>query len=84
VRYILGCLHALLRGGHRALDCKRAVNEAFNAKLDETMAKLVLAWPGEGSWYKNSKGRVTATSPWRLVDYWDWTRTPDPDDYDWL
>ena len=21
-------------------------------------------------------------SPWRLVDYWDWTREPDLDDFD--
>jgi 4-hydroxyacetophenone monooxygenase len=24
---------------------------------------------------------VHTLSPWRLVDYWAWTRTPDPDDF---
>ena len=34
------------------------------------------------SWYKNSKGRVITTSPWRLVDYWGWTREPKLADYE--
>ena len=34
------------------------------------------------SWYKNAHGRVLNTSPWRLVDYWGWTRTPDLADYE--
>ena len=29
------------------------------------------------SFYKNAHGEVHALSPWRLVDYWSWTRTPD-------
>ena len=33
------------------------------------------------SFYKNSDGVVHSLSPWRLVDYWSWTRTPDPDDF---
>jgi 4-hydroxyacetophenone monooxygenase len=24
---------------------------------------------------------VHGLSPWRLVDYWAWTRSPDPDDF---
>jgi 4-hydroxyacetophenone monooxygenase len=84
VRYLLGCIKVLLEGGHAALDCKPEVNEAFNERLDEALSKLVLSHPGETSWYKNSKGRVTATSPWRLVDYWAWTREPDLDDYEWI
>ena len=33
------------------------------------------------SWYKNAKGRVTTTSPWRLLDYWRWTKQPDLADF---
>jgi 4-hydroxyacetophenone monooxygenase len=28
------------------------------------------------------RGRVITTSPWRLVDYWRWTREPDLRDYE--
>jgi 4-hydroxyacetophenone monooxygenase len=81
VRYILGCVRELLARGARAIECHIEVNEDFNRRLDEALAKLVLSYGGERSWYKNSKGRVTATSPWRLVDYWRWTRAPDLGDY---
>jgi 4-hydroxyacetophenone monooxygenase len=84
VRYILGCLKLLLERGKAAMDCKVEVNEAFNGRLEEALSKLVLSYAGETSWYKNSKGRVTATSPWRLVDYWAWTRKPDVSDYELL
>ncbi|MDB5405457.1 MAG: hypothetical protein JWL84_369, partial [Rhodospirillales bacterium] len=35
------------------------------------------------SWYKNSKGRVFATSPWSLVEYWTMTHTFRAEDYVW-
>ena len=31
----------------------------------------------KSSWYRNHAGRVTVLSPWRLVDYWRWTKKPD-------
>jgi 4-hydroxyacetophenone monooxygenase len=42
---------------------------------------MVWSHPGMTSWYKNSKGRVITTSPWRLVDYWGWTRDANLADY---
>ena len=42
---------------------------------------MVWAHRGVGSWYKNQRGRVFATSPWRLIDYWNMTRHFDPADY---
>jgi len=82
VRYIMGCIKALLSSGRSAMDCKQDVHDAFDERLQETLAKMVWSHPGMDSWYKNSKGRVTTTSPWRLVDYWKWTREPDLDDYE--
>lgn len=82
VRYAMGCIKALLETGQKAMDCKVEVNEAFNKKLDEVLETMVWSLPMMNNWYKNSKGRVTATSPWRLLDYWQWTRKPDLSDYD--
>jgi 4-hydroxyacetophenone monooxygenase len=81
VRYIMCCIEAMIEKGIASMDCKEEVNEAFNRKLDETHAKMVWAHPGESSWYRNSKGRVTTTSPWRLLDYWEWTKQPKLEDY---
>jgi 4-hydroxyacetophenone monooxygenase len=84
VRYIVGCLRALLERGLAALDCKPEVNDAYNQRLEEALSRLVLSHGATGSWYKNSAGRVTTTSPWRLLDYWRWTQTPDLSDYELL
>lgn len=82
VRYVMGCIAAMLDGGFRTIECKRAVHDEYNRRLDEALAKTVWAHPGVDSWYKNRLGRVTTTSPWRLVDYWRWTLAPDLADFD--
>ncbi len=82
VRYLMGCLRAMLERPFSTMDCKQDVHDAYNQRLDETLARMVWSHPGMDSWYKNSKGRVTTTSPWRLLDYWRWTKAPDLADYD--
>src|SRR4029453_11439798 len=32
-------------------------------------------------YYKNAEGEIHTLSPWRLVDYWSWTRRPDPREF---
>jgi 4-hydroxyacetophenone monooxygenase len=81
VRYAMGCVKALIEMGKRALECRQEVHDAFNQRLDARLAQMVWSHPGMSSWYKNSQGHVTTTSPWRLVDYWGWTREPDLVDY---
>lgn len=83
VRYVLGCLRALLRDGHVAMECKPDVADAYERRRVEATERTVWAHTGTRSWYKNEAGRVTTVSPWLLVDYWGWTREPDRSDYDW-
>jgi 4-hydroxyacetophenone monooxygenase len=33
------------------------------------------------SFYKNAHGEIHGLSPWRLVDYWTWTRQPELTDF---
>ena len=33
------------------------------------------------SYFKNANGEIHNLSPWRLVDYWSWTRAPDLGEY---
>jgi 4-hydroxyacetophenone monooxygenase len=84
VRYIMGCIQGMLERSVAAMDCRAEVHDAYAGRLDEAHRKLVWSYEGTNSWYKNSKGKVTTTSPWRLVDYWSWTREPDLDDYELL
>jgi 4-hydroxyacetophenone monooxygenase len=42
---------------------------------------LNMAWgaPNVNSWYKNEKGRVTQNWPFSLREFWEQTRSPDPE-----
>ena len=82
VRYVTGCLAALLRHRRAAMDVKHDVHDAYYERFDARHRQLVFSHPGMTSWYKNAAGKVTTTSPWRLVDYWGWTKAPDLDDYE--
>ena len=80
-RYTMLAIRELLETGSTAMDCRQEVHDAFNRRVDELHAKLVWSHRLVGSWYKNKRGRVFATTPWRLIDYWNMTRTLDPADY---
>ena len=64
---------------------RHEVHDAYNRRLEETLARTVWSHPAVAhSWYRNSKGRVTVLSPWKLVDYWTWTREPALEEYELL
>jgi 4-hydroxyacetophenone monooxygenase len=82
VRYILGCLGLLLGGGHRALDVRRDVHDEFNERVDAENALMAWGWSDVNSWYKNEHGHVAQNWPFTLLEYWQRTLAPDPDDYE--
>jgi 4-hydroxyacetophenone monooxygenase len=79
--YIVESVRMLLAGGHRAMDCRPEVHDAYNERIDA--ANLQRAWGAStvNSWYKNAKGRVAQNWPFALLEYWQQTRAPEPDDY---
>jgi len=81
VRYIVGCLKLLAETGARAMEPKREVHDAFNARVDAANGLMAWGAPQVSSWYKNEKGRVTQNWPFALVDYWRATLAPDPGDF---
>ncbi len=82
VRYIMGCLKALLETGKSAIECRPEVEDAYDERLQDALSKTVWAHPSiERSWYRNAEGKLTVLSPWKLLDYWRWTQQPDLDDF---
>ena len=61
---------------------KRSVHDAYNDRVDAEHAELVWTHPGMTNWYRNASGRVFSPMPWRLVDYWTMTQTPDLTEFD--
>jgi 4-hydroxyacetophenone monooxygenase len=81
VRYATACIQALLENDVRAMECRQEVYEDYTRRLIAELETLVWSHPSCDSWYRNRAGRVVTTSPWRLADYWKWTRAPDLKDY---
>src|SRR5918993_3244971 len=84
VHYLIGCLKMLLAGGHRALDVRPEVHDAYNVRIDEGNRNMVWGVSTVNTWYKNAKGRITQNWPFSLLDYWRETREPDPADFEVL
>jgi 4-hydroxyacetophenone monooxygenase len=81
VRYLVEGIRLLLETGHRSMECRPEVHDAYNATIDE--ANLARAWGASdvNSWYKSPSGRVAQNWPFSLLEYWQRTQRPDPDDY---
>ncbi len=79
--YIVSCLRHLDTRGRGAIEVRREAFDRYVAEVDDRLARSVWSTPGISSWFKNSSGRVTTNSPWRLVEYWQMTRCMDPTDY---
>ncbi len=82
IRYITGCIKALVEGGRTSMEPRLDVHDAYYERTQRELDGLVWSSPSiEHSWFKNSQGRIHVLSPWRLVDYWTWTRAPNLDDF---
>jgi 4-hydroxyacetophenone monooxygenase len=77
IRYIMGCISAVVENGHGAIECRPEVHDAYNRRLQAELDTMVWSHPSiRHSWYRNDEGRIYILSPWRLVDYWEWTKVP--------
>ena len=82
VRYILGCLQHLLSNGGRALEVRKEVHDEFNERVDAENRAMAWGWSDVNSWYKNEHGHVAQNWPFTLLEYWQQTLRPRPDDFD--
>lgn len=82
MRYISQCLDELIVGGRRSMEPRQDRADEWVRRSQDEMRRMVWSQPSiEHSFYKNAHGEVYTLSPWRLVDYWTWTRVADPDDF---
>jgi 4-hydroxyacetophenone monooxygenase len=84
VRYILGCLEHVLRSGAAALEVRKDVHDEFNERVDAENRMMAWGWSEVNSWYKNEHGHVAQNWPFTLLEYWQRTLRPDPDDFELL
>lgn len=82
MRYISECLELLIEGGHATIEPTVEKTRDWHERSQAEMYKMVWSQPTiKHSFFKNRFGEIHTLSPWRLVDYWTWTREPDPADF---
>jgi len=82
MRYISECLELLIGGGHATIEPTAEKTADWHERSQAEMAKMVWSQPTiKHSFFKNSFGEIHTLSPWRLVDYWTWTREPNREDF---
>jgi len=79
-RYIMDCLRQMVVRDVPALDLRREVMDAYNARIQQELAATVWARTGS-SWYKDAKGRITNNWSGSTLRYWWHTRRADLGDY---
>ena len=82
MRYITGCIDLLLAEGKTAMEPVPARYDDWYDRCQAELKTMVWAQPSiKHSFYKDANGVVHSLSPWRLVDFWTWTRQPEPGDF---
>jgi len=80
VNYMIECLDYAREKGKKTIEPTQEAYEAFNRRIDDRMPQMIWSHPKAKSYYRNSKGRVFLSWPYRLIDYWNITRGPAPED----
>jgi 4-hydroxyacetophenone monooxygenase len=81
IDYIADALAQMINSGAGSLECRQDVHDRYNEELDAAHQRMVWTHPGMDTYYRNSRGRVVSTMPWRVVDYWTMTRRANLDDF---
>lgn len=82
VHYLVQAIKLLLTTGKHTLDIKPAVLADYQTKVDAE--NRLAAWGASSvhTWYKNhGHGRVSQVWPFPILDYWNLTRHPVPENF---
>ena len=83
ITYIMGCIEQLIRGGHTTMEPKQDVHDEFEARRNAEIHEMVWSHPSiQHTHFKNANGRIFTLSPWPIHNYQQWTKAPNPDDYE--
>lgn len=74
-RYVTDLLCAMVDGDVEAVEIGEQECAEYVRAVDEAHSRMIWTQPGFTTWYANSRGRVIANMPWRVVDYWELTRS---------
>ena len=83
VSYVMAALRMLVGAGADTVEPTAAAYDDYYARTQAEVKTMVWSSPHIGhGYYQDDRGEVHGLNPWRLVDYWAWTRDPDPSDFE--
>ncbi|MCP1471770.1 4-hydroxyacetophenone monooxygenase [Sphingobium sp. OAS761] len=77
IHFIIEAMDMVVASGASAIEPTTRAYLDWNAKVEHQMQHMIWSHPKAKSYYLNSKGRNFVSCPFKLADYWNWTRTPD-------
>jgi 4-hydroxyacetophenone monooxygenase len=80
-RYIGACIAHQIVNDVPAMQVREEVYDDYCLRMEAALESFSWSHGSTGNWYKNSRGKVIANSPWSLLDYWTWTRDFNHDDF---
>lgn len=81
IRYIVQLLVTMLQERAGSVECRQEAHDRYVREVDQAHSTMIWSHPGMRTYYRNSRGRVVTNTPWRVVDYWAMTRSPNPTDF---
>ncbi|MEM0986019.1 MAG: NAD(P)/FAD-dependent oxidoreductase [Pseudomonadota bacterium] len=79
--YILGLMKMVADRGGGAIAPKKDVFDTYNREVDAANREMPWGYADANTWYRSASGRVSQNWPFRLIDFWTRTRSPEPGDY---
>lgn len=78
VHYVSECIRILLAKDAETIEPSMEAYHAYCDWVEKGNRSMAWGAANVNSWYRNSRGTVTASWPYPLLTYWDITRSPDP------
>ena len=82
IHYICSAIEFMINRNLKTMTVKADVEHEYQNRFDDRHKRMVWQHHNVSSWYQNSDGKVVTTSPWKLLEYWNWTNNFNEDDYD--
>lgn len=79
--YVLDAIRTMADTGARSVEVREDTYENYKQAVDDAHDRMVWTHQGARNWYRNSRGRIIAITPWRHDEFWRMTRKADPKDY---
>lgn len=82
IHHVLDALQKMLAAGAGTIEVRREAYERFTTDVDARHERMIWTHPGMDTYYRNTRGRVVVSTPFRVVDYWHMAREADLEDYE--